>query len=194
MSSPILSGHPPTSSNTDVIGRKIYRTRVDSDTFYLIGTIEDNITTEWIDNMTDFTLNTIYEPTMQNIIPNLNSFMSHSTDINYMNSKNMSDMNDYLFNKPYIMMVNGSETNTFNDYNKLVNSFDKDYVYFYNIHFKMNRVISTIMWNNLSRFRFTCNTNRNKKISSRQIQMNLNLFENFCFLNYAEFMHHLRRS
>lgn len=128
----------PVSSNNDVTGRKIYRTKVNDSTFYLVGMIENNTITEWIDNMNDSTLDVEYVEQMQNIIPNLNSFMSHSTDINYMNTKNLSDMNDYFFNKPFIMMVNGSMMNTFNGYNNLVNSFTQDNVYFYNIPFKIN--------------------------------------------------------
>jgi hypothetical protein len=128
----------PISSNNDVTGRYIYRTQVGGTSFFLIGKLSDNITTSWIDNMTDSTLNVSYTEPLQNIVPNLNSFMSHSTDVNYANSKNMSDLNDYMFNKPFIMLLNNSNMNQFSNYDKLINSFDKDFVYFYNIGFKIN--------------------------------------------------------
>jgi len=141
----------PISSNNDVTGRQIYRTQSGGNDFFLIARIEDNITTSWIDNMTDSTLNISYIDTLQNIVPNLNSFMSHSTDVNYANSKNMSDLNDYMFNKPFIMLLNNSNTNQFSSYDTLVNSFNKDIVYFYNIGFKTNETsVITLSGNNVN--------------------------------------------
>jgi len=45
-----------TSSSNQVVGRKIYRTKVDDSLFYLLGTIADNTTTVFLDNVDDVTL------------------------------------------------------------------------------------------------------------------------------------------
>ena len=137
----------PTSFNNNVSGRKLYRTKLNDDTFYLVADIKDNTTSDWIDNINDSKLDIMYDEKILNITPNLNSFISHSTDINYINTKKLSDMSDYIFNKPFIMLTNNTDDIIFNDYNELVSSFTNDFVYFYNVPFKINES-SVISLNN----------------------------------------------
>ena len=73
----------------------------------------------------NITLYKIISIKSDNIVPNLNSFISHSTNINYTNDKNLSDINDYIFNKSFIIL------------NKTGNIFNTDILNFYNIPFKI---------------------------------------------------------
>jgi hypothetical protein len=57
----------------------------------------------------------------KNIAPNLYNYISHTADYEYINNKQLSDLNDFVFNKPFIMLVNNTES-----------------LYFYNINFKVN--------------------------------------------------------
>lgn len=81
-----------TSSDPLVVGRNIYRTSVydgiDSEIFYKIHTISDNITTNWVDNVPDIVANNIVipapEPTMHKY-----STVSGSSDITVQNNRFM---------------------------------------------------------------------------------------------------------
>jgi len=142
---------------------KIFRSKelganANSKDLYYITTIS-NITENFIDNIPDSELGDIInEPVEFNIldnisqsniynevniqsqtcVPNLYPFISHTTDCNFINSKGMSDINDFLFNKPFIMMSNNTDTETFNNSIDLMNSFTTPNLYFYNIPFKIN--------------------------------------------------------
>ena len=74
----------------------------------------------------------------QSNVPNIYPFISHTTDSNFMNTKGMSDINDFLFNKSFIMMSNNSDNETFTNTSDLINSFTTPNLYFYNINFKIN--------------------------------------------------------
>jgi hypothetical protein len=78
-------------------------------------------------------------------VPNLFPFISHTTDINYMNNKGISDLNDFIFNKSFIMMSNNTNNETFNDYNNLINSFTTPNLYFYNIDFKIDKTSEILL-------------------------------------------------
>ena len=156
--------HIPISSDQRVSGRKIYRTNslttqpTNSD-FYLLIIIPDNTTLTFIDTTPDADLQNINPPipvlvdcnefniSGLNGCPNLNHYISHSTDYNYINTKGISDLNDFLFNKPFIMMSNNSNNVTFTTPFDLMNSFRSPFCYFYNINFKINDT-SVIMLNN----------------------------------------------
>ena len=142
----------PISSDQRVTGRKIYRTKSNENNFYLLANIPNNIDATYIDNKHDSDLDinkTVPEFNMkeikysmlkisnENITPNLNSFISHSTDHSFVNDKGMSDLNDYLFNKPFLMMVNTESDNIDNELT-LKQSFQTSNLYFYNIDFKIN--------------------------------------------------------
>jgi hypothetical protein len=75
---------------------------------------------------------------INDMVPNLNSFISHSTDTNFMNGKDVSDLNDFIFNKPFIMAMNNSPDTLFSDSFDLISSFQVPNLYFYNIPFKIN--------------------------------------------------------
>ena len=135
---------------------KLYRTKANGDSFgpyYFIGNMDNTISTSGIytDNTPDSSLNTLL-PTqyskainymilkipMNNMVPNFNKFISHSTDLNFSNMKNISDLNDYIFNKPFIAMVNNNSPNTFTSSFDLINSFTSSTMYFYNLNFNIN--------------------------------------------------------
>ena len=84
-----------------------------------------------------------------NIVPNLNSFLSQSTDFNFINKKNISDLNDGMICKPFILMTNNSSSDIFDSSFDMVKSFNCGYIYFYNINFKINET-STITLNDIS--------------------------------------------
>jgi len=123
---------------------KIYRTTNNSNKFYFIKIIKNN---SYIDNnpnsiivKTPYILPFFYLSTptnnsinynilkipINNFVPNLNDFISHSTDCDFINNKNLSDLNDYIFNKSFIMIAS----------NKLI--LNHSTLYFYNIKFKLN--------------------------------------------------------
>ena len=158
---PITITNLPIINDNTYDGRKIYRTKKNNVNFYLLDIINESKLSFYIDNKSDeqlqdlllnkseFTLvNNISNITnykilkmpINNIVPNLHSFISHSTDYNYINSKNISDLNDYIFNKPFIMLFNNSSNNIFktNQIYSLKNTFNTGYLYFYNINFKIN--------------------------------------------------------
>lgn len=120
--------------------RKLYKTKIgDSNTYYLVATFGSNTTDiSYVDNIKDNDLTVLYIKPAKNIVPNMNAFISHSTDINYMNTKNISDLNDYMFNKPFIMMVNNTNNDNYTSEYDLLNSFTLGNIYFYNIEFKLN--------------------------------------------------------
>ena len=74
---------------------------------------------------------------IHNITPNLHSFISHSTDIDFMNNKQILDCYDYIFNKPFLMLVR-TENNSFNNNFTLSECFTNNLLYFYNIPFLIN--------------------------------------------------------
>jgi hypothetical protein len=148
---------------------KIYRTKNNTTTFYLLTDINFNQINNsgkiiFNDNITDSNLTIplsyqnigiqykILRVSIFGMVPNLNPYISHSTDYRYLNIKQSSDMNDYIFNQPLIMMMNTSNTNTFantltdvyseyyNYLNKctIKNTFTSGYIVFYNINFKIN--------------------------------------------------------
>jgi hypothetical protein len=173
----------PISTDSRVQGIKIYRTLANNVIdFYLMGEIA-NVTTEsmnpynmYTDSMNDMDLKpnknpllgtntkgyvdnmmkiySILKVPIKNVAPNLNQFLSHSTDINFMNEKDISDMNDYLINKPFIAMVSSTDQSNnielrYNSSYDLINSFSKSYAYFHNINFNINET-SIITINDVS--------------------------------------------
>jgi len=103
----------------------IYRTKNEKNIFYKIKYNNENI---FIDNNEDDTLVEEYIPYVilqireKNIVPNLNSFISHSTDLTFKNDKSLTDLSDFVFNTNFIM-VNDISNPTF--------------LYMYNIPFKI---------------------------------------------------------
>ena len=81
-----------------------------------------------------------------NTVPNLNNFISHSTDNDFINDKKLSDLSDYVFNKPMIMLVNNSLENSFSSEFDSLKCLNTPLLYFYNINFKINST-STITLN-----------------------------------------------
>ena len=71
-------------------------------------------------------------------VPNLEKYISLSTDYNYLNDKKVTDTNDYLFSKPFMMLMNSSTINIFPSYSNLFSGFHNPYINFYNIPFKTN--------------------------------------------------------
>jgi hypothetical protein len=71
-------------------------------------------------------------------VPNLEKYISLSTDYNYLNDKKITDTNDYLFSKPFMMLMNSSTENIFPSYSNLFTGFHNPYINFYNIPFKIN--------------------------------------------------------
>jgi hypothetical protein len=119
--------------------------------YYLITQIYNNYYTDttsqqWLEaNNTPIDMNkfktvklpnySILQVPIKNIVPNLNSYLSQSTDFNFINDKKISDLNDGLFNKSFIMMTTQNSNN--------------GYLYFYNINFKINET-SIILLNDVS--------------------------------------------
>ena len=144
----------PISNNPNVTHVKIYRTPKNGNTFYLLEKIPVNEIVnnpEYIDNKLDDKLgasipetnnriNTYYILKLLNteVAPNLHSFISHSTDLTFANQKSIFDLNDYFFNKPFIMLINNKGTDTFNNLLDLKQSFQTTNAYFYNIPFKVD--------------------------------------------------------
>ena len=93
--------------------------------FYITNTNNDDITksprVQPFFNVVDNTNNAILKIKIAGIVPNLYNYISHTADYEYINNKQLSDLNDYVFNKPFIMLVNNTES-----------------LYFYNINFKVN--------------------------------------------------------
>jgi len=93
----------------------------------------------------------IYQIPINNITPDIDYFISHSSDCYLINDKKLSDINDYIFNKPFIMFMS-DDNNKINDFISLDNKYDNKYIsynnylctfnnenlYFYNINFKLN--------------------------------------------------------
>lgn len=145
--------------NNRIIGRKIYRTSYDGINYKLVKTVNNSTDTYVYDNIADDQLGALIStnllnlviPTVipnqinykilkipiQSITPNFDPFTSFSTDYNFANAKEISDLNDYLFDKPFIQLVNTSLDSVSNLYS-LINSFNDTYLYFYNIPFKIN--------------------------------------------------------
>jgi hypothetical protein len=138
---------------------KIYRTKSNGDTFYFLDIKNENINT-YIDVIQDEELLDEYkEPVLyitkpintentyllmkikqKDWVPNLYSFISHSTD-DFANDKGLSDMGDYQFNKPFIMLINNTNINTFGtnaDFLDFYHSDNCTNLYFYNVNFKIN--------------------------------------------------------
>jgi hypothetical protein len=114
------------------------------DTFRDSIIIPSNYVTTYINNFTNYYL---LEVPISNIAPNLDSFNSHSTDTDFINNKGLSDFNDFLFNKSFIMLSNNNETASFDNNFNLLTAFNKPMLYFYNINFKLNET-SIITLNN----------------------------------------------
>ncbi len=123
---------------------RIYRTKVNENIFFYLTDILFDVNNQtgnkfYVDNINDNNLyknvsnillylttklrnnnyNLFIQP-LNNFAPNLNSFISHSTNYKYENSKNMSDLNDFIFNKGFLLLDSNSS------------------FYFYNINFKIN--------------------------------------------------------
>jgi hypothetical protein len=132
---------------------------IENTLLYLLTTIEDNTTLYVFDNIDDIALGSSHPPLPIDLsnyyefnmdsnhsTPNIYPFISHSSDCNFINNKNISDFNDFLFNKPFLMMINNTNTETFQNTNstrldidlKLMNTFTNPVLYFYNINFKIN--------------------------------------------------------
>jgi hypothetical protein len=145
----------------------IYRATYDTD-YKLLTTLYNNNNSETInytDNIADVSDGIIFnimnsdtkykilQIPKSGLVPNLNEFLASSSDYRYMNNKKLSDMNDYIYNKPMILLSNRS-TNTHFVNNSLVNntslknSLDSSYLYFMNINFKINKT-SEILLNDI---------------------------------------------
>lgn len=127
----------------------------DDNNYVLISTIPISSTTfrdsVIIDVMStynnDFSNYYLLEMPINEIVPNLDPFNSHSTDIDFINTKGLSDFNDFLFNKPFIMLTNNSNVTSFDNSFNLLSSFTNPMLFFYNISFKLNNS-SVITLNN----------------------------------------------
>ena len=97
-----------------------------------------------IDNKINYNIISISQ---NNFVPNLEQYISLSTDYRYFNNKQVTDFDNYLFNKPFMMLMNTSNTNTFSSYSSLINNLSSSYINFYNIPFRLNNT-STISINN----------------------------------------------
>ena len=75
---------------------------------------------------------------MYSVVPNLESYISISTDYNFYNNKNISELNDYIFTKPFMMLMNPSQNDSFDNYLNMVDSFTLPYINFLNINFRIN--------------------------------------------------------
>ena len=143
----------PVSNDPNVTHVNIYRTKVNQNNFFLLTKLEliKLDSHEFIDNILDVGLNisipltnskmntyNILKVLNTEITPNLHSFISHSTDLTFANEKNISDLNDYLFNKPFIMLINDKGPDIFNNSDSLKQSLQTTNAYFYNIPFKIN--------------------------------------------------------
>ena len=85
---------------------------------------------------------------INDIVPNLNDYISHSSDCDFINTKNLSDLNDYIFNKSFIMLSSNKSSNTkYTNINSLKLALNSSLLYFYNIPFKLNET-SKITLNN----------------------------------------------
>jgi len=82
-----------------------------------------------------------------NFVPNLEQYISLSTDYRYFNNKQSNDFDNYLFNKPFMMLMNTTNTNSFSSYPNLINNFSEPYINFYNIPFRLTKT-SIITINN----------------------------------------------
>ncbi len=139
--------------NLPIIGWKIYRsdiipTGANSADYQtkLIGTVNFmNVASTYIYTFTDilqtentinYTYNILKIP-IAGAVPNLNTFISHSTDCEYINDKKLSDVNDYVFNKPMIMLVNNQSETISSEFDSLVGQYSP-LLYFYNVNFKIN--------------------------------------------------------
>jgi len=143
----------PNSNNPNVTHINIYRTKVNQNDFFLLKKCEISKLNlyEYIDNEIDENLTVPIPPSNikintynilkilnTEITPNLHSFISHSTDLTFANEKHISDLNDYLFNKPFIMLINDKGPDIFNSLNSLKQSLQTTNAYFYNVPFKIN--------------------------------------------------------
>ena len=84
---------------------------------------------------------------LNDVVPNLNDFISHSTDYEFTNDKKLTDLNDYIFNKPLVMLANNSDQTTFTTEYDSLKCLNSQSIYFYNINFKLNST-SVITLNN----------------------------------------------
>ena len=144
----------PISHDFRVTGRNIYRTKANGTIFYLLNTILDNTTILYTDSIRDTDLSSlvlnneikkgityqIMKVPIENVVPNLYNFISHSTDINFTNNKKMSDLNDFMFNKPFAILGNNSSFNNFSNFYDAKKSITSSNIIFYNLPFQ---IIST---------------------------------------------------
>lgn len=96
----------------------------------------DELTIPPVTNLRNTLYNIIKIP-IKGAAPNLNSFISHSTDYEFANDKKLSDVNDYIFNKPMIMLANNSKSTINTEYDS-ISSQNSPLLYFYNVNFKIN--------------------------------------------------------
>ena len=126
-----------------------YKTYNYTDTIceYIDATVDGNLDATKIAPTINNTYGSYYilEIPLNDITPNLNDFISHSTDYKCMNNKNISDMNDFIFNEPSIMLINATNsTITSKIKNDMI--YTNPIFYFYNIDFRINST-STITLN-----------------------------------------------
>ena len=130
---------------------KLYRTKLDQDIFFtmvyhypqnslVINISDDNLLDPYIEPYFYTTFNSsniinykIIRIPVNNFVPNLNNFISHSTDLLYTNQKMISDLNDYIFNKSFILLNNIASFDSINDPKTVLNA---SLIYLYNINFK----------------------------------------------------------
>jgi hypothetical protein len=139
------------ASDSRIYERRLYRTKSNGNDYYLIANISGKNLATYSDNNPDSSLTSelviksnkgiqynIVKYPIENIVPNLNNFISHSTDLSFVNNKKLSDFSDYVFNKPFIMLVNNSTYNNFYNFYDVTKSFKSANMMFYNISFNIN--------------------------------------------------------
>ena len=139
------------TSDSRISERRIYRTKLNGNDYYFVASIAGNSLATYSDNNPDSSLTSelvtkynkgiqynIIKYPIENTVPNLNNFISHSTDLDLINDKKLSDFSDYVFNKPFIMLFNNSTRNNFYDFYDVNKSYESANMMFYNISFNIN--------------------------------------------------------
>ena len=89
-----------------------------------------------IKNINDIPYNILKVP-INNVVPNLNTYSSQSTDFNFINNKNVSDLNDSFINSQFMILCNTTNNNTFTSGFTMKQASTSCYLNFYNIKFKL---------------------------------------------------------
>ena len=102
----------------------------------------------------------LYSVPVSNLVPNLEPFISMSTDYDYYNNKKLSDFNDYIFTKPLLTLTMLTQTpiESFPSLSSLFQYIQLPYINFYNIGFKINASSKILLENNNVNFLFPVST------------------------------------